>query len=159
MLCASFFTGTVMAQPLAFDIPKGDLKAALDAYARQSGVQIIYRVDELQGVVSPGAHGLLEPLAALDAILAHTGFSVRQDRSGALAIVKASTAPRGPAIAGPADQHTQAGTSNGQRRCRFGNDYGHRSDRGFVGDARSDAAQGNSAIGLGHPASGTTTAE
>jgi outer membrane receptor for ferric coprogen and ferric-rhodotorulic acid len=102
MLCASLFTGTVMAQPLEFDIPKGDLKAALDAYARQSGVQIIYRVDELQGVVSPGAHGLLEPLAALDAILAHTGFSVRQDRSGALAIVKASAAPRSAAPLSPA---------------------------------------------------------
>jgi outer membrane receptor for ferric coprogen and ferric-rhodotorulic acid len=91
-----------MAQPLAFDIPKGDLKVALDAYARQSGVQIIYRVDELHGVVSPGAHGLLEPLAALDAILAHTGFSVRQDRSGALAIVKASAAPQSAAPLSPA---------------------------------------------------------
>jgi TonB-dependent siderophore receptor len=91
-----------MAQPLAFDIPKGDLKAALDAYARQSGVQIIYRADELHGVVSPGAHGLLEPLAALDAILAHTGFGVRQDRSGALAIVKASAAPQSAAPLSPA---------------------------------------------------------
>jgi outer membrane receptor for ferric coprogen and ferric-rhodotorulic acid len=94
MLCALFLTGNAMAQALAFDIPKGDLKAALDAYARQSGVQIIYRVDELQGVASPGVHGMLEPLAALDAILAHTGFSARRDRSGALAIVKDSTAPR-----------------------------------------------------------------
>jgi outer-membrane receptor for ferric coprogen and ferric-rhodotorulic acid len=88
------FTGTVMAQALSFDIPKGDLRAALDAYSRQSGVQIIYRVDEMRGVASPGAHGVLDPLAALDVILAHTGFTARHDSSGALAIVKASTAPK-----------------------------------------------------------------
>lgn len=88
------FTGTVMAQALSFDIPKGDLKAALDAYSRQSGVQIIYRVDEMHGVASPGAHGVLDPLAALDAILAHTGFTVRHDSSGALAVVRASSAPK-----------------------------------------------------------------
>src|SRR5580700_460762 len=102
MLCALFLTGNVVAQTLAFDIPKGDLKAALDAYARQSGVQIIYRVDELQGVASPGVHGMLEPLAALDAILAHTGFSARRDRSGALAIVKDSAAPQSAAPRLPA---------------------------------------------------------
>jgi outer membrane receptor for ferric coprogen and ferric-rhodotorulic acid len=90
---ALIFAGTVTAQALSFDIPKGDLSAALDAYARQSGVQILYRVDEMQGVASPGAHGVLDPLAALDAILAHTGFTVRHDSSGALAIVRASSAP------------------------------------------------------------------
>src|SRR5580698_11677222 len=93
LACALIFTGTAMAQAPSFDIPKGDLKAALDAYSRQSGVQIIYRADEMRGVASPGTHGVLDPLAALDAILAHTGFTVRRDSSGALAVVRASSAP------------------------------------------------------------------
>ena len=37
-------------QPRSFDVPAGGLKLALDTYARQSGTQLIYRVDEVSGV-------------------------------------------------------------------------------------------------------------
>ncbi|MBO9713302.1 TonB-dependent receptor [Sphingomonas sp.] len=76
------------AQSRHWEIAAGDLKRALDAYARQSGRQVIYKVDEVRGVRSPGAAGNLDADAALSAILAGTGFSARTDTSGAIAVVR-----------------------------------------------------------------------
>jgi outer membrane receptor for ferric coprogen and ferric-rhodotorulic acid len=87
-LCSMLVTGAAIAQARQFDIPAGDLKAALDAYVAQASVQLIYRVDEVRGINSPGAHGTLTPAAALEALLAHTEFAVVRENGGALAIVK-----------------------------------------------------------------------
>ncbi|MBO9669552.1 MAG: TonB-dependent receptor [Sphingobium sp.] len=80
------------AQTREFNIPSGSLRTALDTFARQSGRQVIYR-DDVRSARSPGVRGAHTPEDALTAILAGTGFVVRQDRSGALAIVKAGNAP------------------------------------------------------------------
>src|SRR5690606_34692487 len=65
----------------------GDLAAALDAYARQSGIQLIYRADQLRGARTPGARG--EPRQALDALLRGSGFTARHDdATGAVLIVQ-----------------------------------------------------------------------
>lgn len=76
------------AQEREFNVPAGSLKGALDAYARQSGVQVIYRVDQIRGVRTAGARGRLTSNAALTAILANSGFAARTDSSGAVAIVQ-----------------------------------------------------------------------
>jgi outer membrane receptor protein involved in Fe transport len=91
--CSLAMAAAASAQPRSFDVPAGDLRAALTAYARQAGVQLIYRTDDLRGVRSPGARGPLSTQGALDRILRGTGFHVRRDASGAVAIV------RGPAPA------------------------------------------------------------
>ena len=78
------------AQVRSFSIPAGDLKSALDIYARQSGRQLIYRTDDVRGAHSRGAKGRLTPDGALGALLAGTGFSYRADASGAIAIVRSS---------------------------------------------------------------------
>ena len=75
-----------------FQIAAGDLADALDAYIHQSGRQLIYRVDDLRGVRSPGVQGEMSADAALAALLSGTGFSSRTDSSGAVAIVR-SDAP------------------------------------------------------------------
>ena len=50
--------GMAAAQTRDYDVPAGDLIVALDAYARQSGVQIIYKVtDEIRAAMA----GMLEP--------------------------------------------------------------------------------------------------
>src|SRR3984957_16299132 len=71
-----------------FQIASGDLGQALDAYIHQSGRQLIYRVDDVRGVHSPGAQGEMSADDALAALLSGTGFSSRTDSSGALAIVR-----------------------------------------------------------------------
>jgi iron complex outermembrane receptor protein len=93
--CALALAGAAMAQTTSFNIPAGDLKAALDAYAKQAGVQLIYRVDDVRGARTAGVTGALDANAALSGLLANTGLTIRRDASGAVAITKA------PAVAAP----------------------------------------------------------
>ena len=105
--CIAALATPATAQRQEFRIPSGSLKSALDAYARQTGRQVIYRADEVRSVRSPGARGAISADAALNALLAGTGFSVKADSSGALAIIKSGNdrkaddegAPRGEADA------------------------------------------------------------
>lgn len=80
------------AQPAGFSIPAGDLANALDKYARQTGRQVLYKVDEVKNARTLGVHGTMSADDALRALLVGTGFTVRSDRSGAVAIVRAETA-------------------------------------------------------------------
>ncbi|PHR19460.1 MAG: hypothetical protein COA41_07210 [Sphingopyxis sp.] len=97
-LAAAFATVAVIsiatpayAQTQQFNIPAGSLKSALDAYTKQTGRQIIYKIDEVRSARSPGVQGAKTADAALAAILEETGFQVNKDRSGAIAIVKVNT--------------------------------------------------------------------
>lgn len=89
---AASVAAPVQAQQQSYEIPAGDLRSALDTFGRQSGRPIIYKVDEVRGLRSPGYRGTAAPQAALDAILAGTGFTARIDMSGAVAIVRSSGA-------------------------------------------------------------------
>lgn len=70
------------------DIPAGDLVSALDAYAKQSGTQLVYRADQLRGARTAGVRGETSATQALDRLLAGSGFSARRDPSGAVVIVQ-----------------------------------------------------------------------
>jgi outer membrane cobalamin receptor len=78
------------AQPRNFNIPAGPLKGALDAFVVQSGMQVIYKADELVAAHSEGVSGVLEPRDALNAVLRGSGFASVADKSGALAIVRSA---------------------------------------------------------------------
>jgi len=80
--------GGVAAFAQNFNIPGGDLKSALDVYAIQSGLQLMYGDRQVEGVQTKGAKGALSPEAALSNILRGTGFEMRHDASGAIAIVR-----------------------------------------------------------------------
>src|SRR3546814_16986186 len=75
------------AQSQAFNIPRGKLKNAIDAYARQTGRQVIYKADEIANAHSRGVRGNISPDEALAKLLQGTGFSYRTDSSGSIAIV------------------------------------------------------------------------
>ena len=87
------------AQDLTFDIGAGDLKAALEAYAKQTGQQLVYQPDDVKGRSTPGVHGSMSSEQALTALLAGTGLKVNKDPSGAIAIF--------PAEAGAGDASTK----------------------------------------------------
>ncbi|MBS0460934.1 MAG: TonB-dependent receptor [Proteobacteria bacterium] len=90
-------------------IPAGDLATALDAYARQSGTQVIYRSDQLKGARSPGLTGQAASPQALDALLKGSGFTAQRDASGAVLIVPARPAPPSkPAKPAPEPKPAQA---------------------------------------------------
>src|SRR5690242_5464647 len=64
------------AQRAGFSIPAGDLSVALDQYARQTGRQVLYKVDEVKSARTPGVHGTMSADAALRALLVGTGSRI-----------------------------------------------------------------------------------
>ena len=77
--------GPAIAQVIT--IPAEDLKTALDEYIKQSGVQLIYNVDDIAGVTSRDVRNV-SPGVALSRMLAGTGISANRDRSGAVIIFR-----------------------------------------------------------------------
>jgi len=108
--------GMAAAQTRDFDVPAGDLSVALDTYARQSGVQIIYRIADVSGVRSQGAKGALSSDEALAQLLEGTRFKIRRDPSGAIAIADASDPQSGSAAGDGAEGTVQALVVTAQKR-------------------------------------------
>ncbi len=79
----------------AFNIPAGDLKAALDAYIQQSGQELIYRVDQVKGVPTQGLSGAYSVEDALSQMLDGSAFKMQRDPSGAIVVVRLSSADMG----------------------------------------------------------------
>lgn len=85
-VCVIALATPAQAQQRQFNIPAGSLKAALDAYGRQSGRPIIYRSEEVRRAKSNGYQGSAVPEDALQAILSGTGFTFNATSGGAIAI-------------------------------------------------------------------------
>ncbi|HEY5238539.1 MAG TPA: STN domain-containing protein, partial [Rhizomicrobium sp.] len=71
-----------------FDIPGGSLKSALNAYATQTGIPLIYLDQDLDSAHSKGVKGDLSNYDALSRILAGTGFAAQRHPSGSVGIVR-----------------------------------------------------------------------
>ena len=101
------------AQTARLDIPAGDLASALDAYARQTGTQLVYRADQLKGARSAGLRGQAATPQSLDALLNGSGFRAQRDASGAMLIVPANAAakPAAPTRAAPQARPAQAASN------------------------------------------------
>src|SRR5690606_18614317 len=116
MACSAALAAQAQTAP-RLDIPAGDLAAALDAYAHQTGTQLVYRADQLKGARSAGLQGQATP-QALDALLRGSGFRAQRDPSGAVVIVPSATqspAPApvpAPAARGAAQQPPAAAADN-----------------------------------------------
>lgn len=92
-------TGVAFAQStVEFNIPAGDLKSALEAYARQSPQEVVYRIEDLKGMSASPVQGKVSPTEALDRLLRGTTLKVRRDASGMQAVVREEA----PAQAAPA---------------------------------------------------------
>ncbi len=94
---ATALCGTALAGD--FNIPAGDLRAALATYTRQTGVTILYASDDMQGTRSRGVKGSLSPDEALSRILSGTGFEMRREGTGIEIIRNASQSESTPEIA------------------------------------------------------------
>ena len=73
----------------SYTIPAGSMRTALDAWARQSNQQIVYRVEDIDGLRTAGASGRFATFDALGAILGRSGLTMHRDSSGAIAIARA----------------------------------------------------------------------
>src|SRR6185437_2125764 len=95
----SVLSGSVCAMALAttafahnFDIPAGDLKAALNAYSAQSGMPVNFSCDAEKGTRANAVKGDLASDYALDRLLKGTVFGIRHDPAGAVGIVRDTSA-------------------------------------------------------------------
>src|SRR6185437_14876957 len=75
-------------QAETFNIPAGDLKSALDAYAKQTGLQMMVPADAVKGIRSQGAVGNLNSDEALSRILRGTGFAPYRQSTDEIGIVR-----------------------------------------------------------------------
>ncbi len=68
------------AEPTArYAIPAGDAVTTLDAFARQSGQQLVYLVENVRGQTTRAIRGEFTALAALERMLAGTDLTVLRD--------------------------------------------------------------------------------
>jgi iron complex outermembrane recepter protein len=79
------------AQTVQFDIPAGNLDAALLAFANQSGRQLLYPQGLVEGLKSPGLKGRFTPDEAIARLL--TGAPVEIRRGGAGFVLKPRQTP------------------------------------------------------------------
>ena len=100
LACSAALTAQAQAP---VDVPAGELAAALEAYARQSGVELVYRADQMHGARTAGTRGL-PPAQALQALLRGSGFSAREDATGAVLIVQQPLLAQAGAVPAPAAQ-------------------------------------------------------
>ncbi len=75
-----------------FNIPGGDLKAALDVYTQTTGAKVLYAEDAVRGIKTKGVQGNLSDSSALSRILSGTGFSVRTHADGTITIMRSPSA-------------------------------------------------------------------
>ncbi len=102
-LCTLFLVVTAAADPpkQQVNIPPGDLSAALNALAKQSGTDLVYRPEQVKGLKTQGVSGNLSVEDALTKLLAGTPLTVNRDSTGAVLISTpkphATAAPSNPA--------------------------------------------------------------
>ena len=72
----SAVSGVLIAQGAqAVEIDAGQLDAALQGLAGQTGIQVMFDANELKGVRTPGTHGAATAEQALKQLLEGTGYS------------------------------------------------------------------------------------
>src|SRR3954463_2559045 len=76
---AALTTYAQTAEAAPINIPPGDLVSALDALARQSGAQFVYRTDQLSGLRTPGVQGAQSAQEALGKLLQGSQFVAQRD--------------------------------------------------------------------------------
>ena len=76
--------------PRRFDIPAEQLGTALDEFARQADVTLLFSSTLVARARTPGVHGELQVTAALGQLLGGTGLGFRQVSPSAIAIIGAS---------------------------------------------------------------------
>lgn len=82
--CYVLSTAQVQAQEarVSFDIPAQSLSLALDAFARQSGAQLLFSPEDVSGKQAQAISGQLTPAAALSRMLAGSGLQVIHSGGG-----------------------------------------------------------------------------
>ena len=110
VFCAS---GQAQTQSRSFEIPPGDLRSALETYAAQSGVQLVYKIEDVRGLATKGIKRSASSEEALQNLLEGTPLKVRRDAAGAIVLF---LAPAGAAAAADGVQQLDSVMVSANRR-------------------------------------------
>ena len=89
------------AKEQSFDIPAGDLRAALLAFSRQVDLQLLYAAALTDGLSTAGVKGRIAPEAALRQLLAGSGLTYRFTDTGTVTLERLAAAPNDAADESP----------------------------------------------------------
>lgn len=84
----------VLAAPLRFDVAAGPLEGALQAYAEQTGVDVLFAPQAVAGRRSRGGRAVAEPEEALKRLLKGSGLTARRIGPRAFAVAPAAPSSR-----------------------------------------------------------------
>src|SRR5262245_59128603 len=94
LACAMSICMAALADPRRqIDVPAGELIDALKALTQQSGVDLVYRSEQLKGLSTQGVSGAFSPQEAVTRLLEGTALTVKTDPSGAMLIALPRSAP------------------------------------------------------------------
>ncbi|WP_336968430.1 TonB-dependent receptor [Sphingobium aromaticiconvertens] len=74
------------AAAVKFDIPAQSMQAALAQFSRQSGIQILFSYDQVEGLRAPSVNGRMAPNVALSRLIAGSGLKVSLANSNVIAL-------------------------------------------------------------------------
>src|SRR5688572_21518265 len=84
--CAAIADTQTSTQRYDLNIPAGDLATALKLLAEQSGTDLVFRPEQVQGVRTEGAKGDFTAQEAIKRLLEGTSLQVSTDTTGAMLI-------------------------------------------------------------------------
>ena len=99
LLCAAAFPGAIIASEKAvrktFNIPAGEAAHALKQFSAQSGSQVIFPENAIEGARTKALKGAFTPTEAIDRLLSGTILRAAHDReSGSFAVSRAPDPPK-----------------------------------------------------------------
>lgn len=128
------------------DVPAGDLITALKTLARQSGIDLLYRSDQLEGLTTHGVSGSLTPQEAVTKLLEGTTLALRMDAATGAMLITTPTPPSQRSMSDPPTPLPVTG-KEGARPREGERIQGEGKERGFWGGfrlAQNDQAQSSS---------------
>ena len=107
--CVSICMPALADQRRQIDVPAGELIAALKALTQRSGVDLVYRSEQLEGLRTQGVSGAFTPQEAVTRLLEGTALTVKTDPSGAMLIALPRSAPTSGSTLSSAPKAASAG--------------------------------------------------
>ncbi len=97
VIAAAFGAVTADAADMrSFDIPPGELSAALKSLAKQTGLELIFQPGDLKGIKTQGVKGVFSPQDAVARLIDGTKLTIKTDQAGAILITPARTSALAP---------------------------------------------------------------
>lgn len=102
------FAAHAIADAQSFDVPAGDLIAALESFAKQADVDLVYQDEQVKGLRTKGVSGNFSAQEAITKLLEGTPLQLRTDEASGAFLITTPTPSGGPAST--SDQTSEATT-------------------------------------------------